>query len=239
MPSGDGGGTLEYSTSFSLYVSTFASGNYSSSNWAKTDDLLVISTNGEDMDDEEDDDQHVLFIGTKTFSNNGGDPSSMPGYASGKGYINAYYRRVNGLRWSADSETLFFNYSGHNQSPRSGAYYNCMLSDDALVSGHRPSVDVLFGSVALAAGSNAIGVILTGMGKDGANGMMQMREAGAMTFGQDESSCLIYGMPKAAKEAGGVQSELPLTKLAAAILEAAGSANETSKKSDGKLKKSA
>ncbi len=127
----------------------------------------------------------------------------------------------------------------HLKLSRSGAYYNCILSDEGLVSGHRPSVDVLFESVATAAGSNAIGVMLTGMGKDGAKGMLQMREAGAMTFGQDEKTCLIYGMPKAAKEIGAVQKELPLGKLAAAVLEQVEDPAASTKKSDAKLKKSA
>jgi two-component system chemotaxis response regulator CheB len=86
------------------------------------------------------------------------------------------------------------------------------------VSGHRPSVDVLFKSVALAAGANAIGVILTGMGQDGATGLLAMRHAGARTRGQDEATCVIYGMPKAAKLLGAVESERPLSKMAAEIL---------------------
>src|SRR3546814_4168324 len=73
------------------------------------------------------------------------------------------------------------------------------LNHDPPVSGHRPSVDVLFNSVAEHAGHNAIGVILTGMGKDGAIGLKKMLEAGAQTIGQDESTSLVYGMPKAAK----------------------------------------
>ncbi|MGF1476625.1 MAG: chemotaxis response regulator protein-glutamate methylesterase [Geminicoccaceae bacterium] len=112
---------------------------------------------------------------------------------------------------------------GHLKLSRSGAYYNCVISDEGLVSGHRPSVDVLFSSVALAAGKNAIGAILTGMGKDGAKGLLKMREAGAATLGQDEASCLIYGMPRAAQEIGAVQKELPLAKIASALLERAAS----------------
>ena len=78
------------------------------------------------------------------------------------------------------------------------------------VSGHCPSVDVLFHSAAESAGKNAIGVILTGMGKDGAEGLLAMRKSGAHTLGQDEPSCVVYGMPKAAQELGAVEAEVPL-----------------------------
>jgi two-component system chemotaxis response regulator CheB len=96
----------------------------------------------------------------------------------------------------------------------------CVLSDDAPVSGHRPSVDVLFRSAAQVAGRTAVGVILTGMGKDGAEGMLEMRRAGAVTLGQDEDSSLIYGMPRAAFERGAVMRQFPLTHMAEAILDA-------------------
>jgi two-component system chemotaxis response regulator CheB len=87
------------------------------------------------------------------------------------------------------------------------------------VNGHRPSVDVLFESVAKSAGSAAVGVILTGMGKDGAQGLLSMRRAGARTLGQDEGSSVVYGMPKAAFEIGAVEQQLPLRRLAAAMLD--------------------
>jgi two-component system, chemotaxis family, protein-glutamate methylesterase/glutaminase len=106
----------------------------------------------------------------------------------------------------------------HLELVRSGAHYACRLHDGPPVSGHRPSVDVLFTSVAGAAGKNAIGVILTGMGQDGAAGLLEMRRAGARTRGQDEASCVIYGMPKAAKLLGAVEVERPLSKMAAEIL---------------------
>ncbi len=106
----------------------------------------------------------------------------------------------------------------HLELKRSGAHYICRLHDHAQVSGHRPSVDVLFASVAAAAGRNAIGVILTGMGQDGAAGLLEMRRAGARTRGQDEASCVIYGMPKAAKLLGAVEVERPISKMAAEIL---------------------
>jgi two-component system chemotaxis response regulator CheB len=107
----------------------------------------------------------------------------------------------------------------HLMLTRSGAQFKCKLSDDGLVNGHKPSVDVLFDSVVAAAGQNALGVILTGMGKDGAEGMRKMRGSGAKTVCQDEASCLIYGMPKAAVAAGGVEHELPLGKIAGFIAE--------------------
>ncbi len=94
----------------------------------------------------------------------------------------------------------------------------CRLVASDPVNGHRPSVDVLFDSVARL-GRPMTGVILTGMGKDGARGLLAMREAGARTFGQDEASCVVYGMPKAAYEAGAVERQMPLTRLASPILE--------------------
>jgi len=96
----------------------------------------------------------------------------------------------------------------------------CHIQDSPPVSGHRPSVDVLFGSVAKAAGPNAVGVILSGMGRDGAAGMKAMRDAGAHTIGEQESSCVVYGMPRMAFEAGGVAVELPLHQIPAEMLRA-------------------
>lgn len=87
------------------------------------------------------------------------------------------------------------------------------------VSGHCPSVDVLFESVAEAAGSNAVGVILTGMGADGAKGLLEMRKKGAYTIGQDEKSCVIYGMPMEAYKLGGVVKQLSLTEIVKELIE--------------------
>jgi two-component system chemotaxis response regulator CheB len=95
----------------------------------------------------------------------------------------------------------------------------CRLRQSEPVSGHRPSVDVLFDSVARGFGPKAVGVILTGMGKDGARGLLAMRQAGARTLGQDEASCVVYGMPKVAFEMGAVETQLPLGRIAAAALE--------------------
>ncbi len=101
---------------------------------------------------------------------------------------------------------------------RSGARYYVEIGSGEKVSGHRPSVDVLFNSVAKIAGANAIGVILTGMGSDGAKGLLSMRKAGAKTIGQDEASCVVYGMPKIAYDIGAIQMQVPLSKVANSIL---------------------
>jgi len=102
---------------------------------------------------------------------------------------------------------------------RSGHRYYVQLGGGEKVSGHRPSVDVLFNSVAKIAGANAIGVILTGMGSDGAKGLLNMHKAGAHTIGQDEKSCVVYGMPKVAYELGGVEFQSPLQSIPKKILE--------------------
>jgi two-component system chemotaxis response regulator CheB len=106
----------------------------------------------------------------------------------------------------------------HLELARSGANYVCRVHDQAPVSGHRPSVDVLFRSVARAAGANAVGIILTGMGKDGAAGLLEMRQAGASTVGQSEATCVVYGMPKAAHDCGATELELPLEKIPEHVL---------------------
>jgi two-component system, chemotaxis family, protein-glutamate methylesterase/glutaminase len=100
---------------------------------------------------------------------------------------------------------------------------HCRLRPGDRVNGHCPSVDVLFESVVRACGAHAVGLILTGMGRDGASGLLSMRKVGARTFGQNESSCIVYGMPKAAFDIGAVEKQLPLDRLAAAIM------SETSK----------
>jgi two-component system chemotaxis response regulator CheB len=110
--------------------------------------------------------------------------------------------------------------SHHLELVRAAGCYRCSLSDSAPVSGHRPSVDVLFRSVARVAGANAVGAILTGMGKDGAEGLLEMRQAGAMTIGQNEATSLIYGMPRVAFERGGVVKQYALADVGHAILDA-------------------
>jgi two-component system, chemotaxis family, protein-glutamate methylesterase/glutaminase len=105
----------------------------------------------------------------------------------------------------------------HLRVKRSGGYYRVEVLDGPRVSGHRPSVDVLFHSVARAAGANAVGVLLTGMGEDGADGLLAMRQAGAATLAQDEASCVVFGMPRAAIERGAVDAVLPLGALGEAV----------------------
>lgn len=101
---------------------------------------------------------------------------------------------------------------------RSGANYMTQLSDGPPVNRHRPSVDVLFRSAAEHAGRNAVGVILTGMGKDGAQGMLTMKQAGAYNFAQDEGSCVVFGMPKEAIAVGGVDEILPLRDIGQGVM---------------------
>ena len=100
----------------------------------------------------------------------------------------------------------------------SGEPPRCRLKAGDRVNGHCPSVDVLFESVTKIYKGNAVGVILTGMGRDGAAGLLTMRKAGARTFGQNESSCIVYGMPKAAFDIGAVEKQLPLEQLSSAII---------------------
>ncbi len=106
----------------------------------------------------------------------------------------------------------------HLQLKRSGANYMTALDQGPPVNRHRPSVDVLFRSAAQVAGRNAIGVILTGMGKDGALGMLEMREAGAYNFAQDENSCVVFGMPKEAIKVGAAHEIVPLNVMAERVL---------------------
>lgn len=101
---------------------------------------------------------------------------------------------------------------------RTGSKYFVEIGDGKKVSGHKPSVDVLFNSVAKVAGSNAVGVILTGMGADGAKGLLNMKKSGATTIGQDESSCVVYGMPKVAYNLGAVDRQVPLDRVAEEII---------------------
>ncbi len=98
-----------------------------------------------------------------------------------------------------------------------GDQYQVECRGTERVSGHCPSVDVLFSSVAKAAGNKAVGAILTGMGGDGAKGLLEMRNAGALTVGQDEATCVVYGMPKVAYDIGAVQSQAPITAIAGKI----------------------
>ena len=107
----------------------------------------------------------------------------------------------------------------HTLLKRSGARYYVEVKNGPLVSRHRPSVDVLFRSAARYAGKNAIGVIMTGMGDDGAKGMQEMHESGAKTIAQDETSCVVFGMPREAIKLGAVDEIAPLNMIPAVVLE--------------------
>lgn len=106
----------------------------------------------------------------------------------------------------------------HMLLKRSGARYFVEVREGPLVNRHRPAVDVLFRSTARHAGRNAIGVIMTGMGDDGARGMLEMKEAGAVNIAQDEASCVVFGMPAEAIKMGGVSTVLPLARIAGEVL---------------------
>ncbi len=107
----------------------------------------------------------------------------------------------------------------HMMLKRSGAYYYMEIVDGPLVNRHRPSVDVLFRSAAKCAGANVLGIIMTGMGDDGARGLKEMRDAGAATIAQDEASCVVFGMPKEAIRMGGAQRVLALNELPRSLLD--------------------
>lgn len=106
----------------------------------------------------------------------------------------------------------------HMLLKRNGAQYNVELSDGPRVNRHRPSVDVLFRSVAQFAGRNALGIIMTGMGDDGARGLLEMRNAGALTFAQDEETCVVFGMPQEALKRGATAVAIPLHAIADEII---------------------
>jgi two-component system chemotaxis response regulator CheB len=106
----------------------------------------------------------------------------------------------------------------HMMLKRNGAQYVAEVTDGPLVNRHKPSVDVLFRSVARFAGANALGIIMTGMGDDGARGMKEMHDAGARTIAQDEASCVVFGMPKEAIKLGAADQTLPLDQIPAAIV---------------------
>lgn len=108
----------------------------------------------------------------------------------------------------------------HTMIRRSGAFYTVEVKDGPLVSRHRPSVDVMFRSAARYAGANVVGVIMTGMGDDGAKGLLEMREAKAFTMAQDESTCVVFGMPQEAIKLGGAMKIVKLQDIAAEIIKA-------------------
>jgi two-component system chemotaxis response regulator CheB len=110
----------------------------------------------------------------------------------------------------------------HLRVVRSGARYVCRVTQDAAVNRHRPSVDVLFNSVARSAGRNAVAALLTGMGADGAEGLLELKRAGAFTIAQDEATSVVWGMPGEAVKRGAATQVLPLERVAKALLDAAG-----------------
>jgi two-component system chemotaxis response regulator CheB len=116
-----------------------------------------------------------------------------------------------------DGRALIAPGGRHMRVLRSGPHYLVEVSDGPQVSGHRPSVDVLFRSVAQAAGAHAIGVICTGMGNDGAAGLLEMRQRGATTIAQDEATSVVFGMPKEAIELGAAAAILPLGAIPSAL----------------------
>jgi two-component system chemotaxis response regulator CheB len=106
----------------------------------------------------------------------------------------------------------------HMMLKRSGAQYVVEVADGPVVNRHKPSVDVLFRSAAKYAGGNALGIIMTGMGDDGARGMKEMHDAGARTIAQDEASCVVFGMPKEAIKLDAVDQTMPLDQIPGAIV---------------------
>lgn len=148
-----------------------------------------------------------------------------------EGFTAAFSQRLDSLcaisvKEAADNDTVLPGHAliapgnHHLLLKRSGARYFVEIKDGPLVSRHRPSVDVLFRSTARYAGRNSIGVIMTGMGDDGAKGMLEMKEAGAYTIAQDEASCVVFGMPHEAIKLGAVDRVLPLSSIPSDIMRA-------------------
>jgi two-component system chemotaxis response regulator CheB len=148
-----------------------------------------------------------------------------------EGFTRAFSQRLDGLcritvKEAADNDTVLPGHAliapgnRHLLLKRSGARYYVEVKDGPLVCRHRPSVDVLFRTAARHAGRNAIGVIMTGMGDDGARGMLDLKEAGAYTIAQNEESCVVFGMPASAIKLGGVGKVLPLESLQREIMKA-------------------
>lgn len=147
-------------------------------------------------------------------------------------FTTSFAKRLNGLckitvKEAQDGDTVMRGQAliapgnKHTLLKRSGARYYVEVKDGPLVSRHRPSVDVLFRSASRYAGKNAVGVIMTGMGDDGARGMKEMHDSGSYTIAQDEATCIVYGMPAEAVKLGGVDEILPLQNIAAGVLAAA------------------
>ena len=146
-------------------------------------------------------------------------------------FTKAFANRLNqvcaiSVKEAADNDTvlrgsaLIAPGNRHTLLKRSGARYYVEIKDGPLVSRHRPSVDVLFRSAASYGGKNVVGVIMTGMGDDGAHGMLELKQGGAVTFAQDEESCVVFGMPNEAIKLGGVDQVLSLESICPAVLKA-------------------
>jgi two-component system chemotaxis response regulator CheB len=146
-----------------------------------------------------------------------------------EGFTRAFSKRLDGLckvtvKEAEDNDSvvrgraLIAPGNKHMLLKRSGARYYVEIKDGPLVSRHRPSVDVLFRSAARYAGKNALGIIMTGMGDDGARGMLEMKQAGAYNIAQDEASCVVFGMPQEAIKHGGVDKVLSLQNIAAEMI---------------------
>lgn len=144
-------------------------------------------------------------------------------------FTKSFAERLNNIcepdvREAADGDTVFSGQvliapgNKHMVLRRSGAQYFVKVKDGPMVHHQRPSVEVMFNSVARYAGTNSVGVIMTGMGSDGGRGLLGMKEAGARTIAQDEKSCVVYGMPRAAVELGAAEFVLPLNKIAAKVI---------------------
>jgi two-component system, chemotaxis family, protein-glutamate methylesterase/glutaminase len=145
------------------------------------------------------------------------------------GFTRSFAQRLNGLcritvKEAEHGERVLPGYAYiapggfHLSLSRSGANYVAQLNEEPPVNRHRPSIDVLFDSAARHAGKNAIGMILTGMGKDGAEGLLRMKQAGAYTFAQDEASCVVFGMPREAIALGAVDDVAPLGEMGRRVL---------------------
>jgi two-component system chemotaxis response regulator CheB len=173
-------------------------------------------------------------------------PPDAPGLAivqhMPEGFTRAFAERLHQqcrieVKEAADGDRLFDGRAliapgnRHMAVRRSGAHYVVDVTDGPLVSRHRPSVDVLFRSVARAVGSSAVGVILTGMGADGADGLLEMKRTGAATLAQDEASCVVFGMPKEAVARGAVDDLVPLGRIAEHVLRLARSRRPPSTRS--------
>ncbi|NBC35407.1 chemotaxis-specific protein-glutamate methyltransferase CheB [Novosphingobium sp. FSY-8] len=161
-------------------------------------------------------------------------PANSPGIVvvqhMPESFTRAFARRLNDLcevdvKEAEDGDTVMRGHVliapgglRHTMLERQGARYVVSVKEGPLVSRHRPSVDVLFRSAARNAGANAVGVIMTGMGDDGAKGLLEMRQAGARTIAQDEASCVVFGMPREAIAAGAAEKISPLSHIARDLL---------------------